>query len=88
MDKYSVLSISIIGLILIFTLFNVGENEEVVTGFADDIKNNDSGFIFFINDGDGCKIKSFSFVRPDETLHEFIGTFSDDGNIFFVSKIR
>ena len=45
MDKYSVLSISIIGLILIFTLFNVGENEEVVIGFADDIKNNDSGSV-------------------------------------------
>ena len=87
MNRYSVLAISIIALILIFASFDIGEDEERITGFADEIKNNDSGFTFYINDGNGYKIKSFSSVRPDETLHEFIGSYSEDGNIFFVSKI-
>ncbi len=88
MNRYTILSISIIALVLIFVSFDIGEDEEMITGFADDIEGSDSGFTFYINDGDGSRIKSFSSIRPDGMLHEFIGSYSDDRNIFFVSNIK
>ncbi len=88
MNRYTILSISIIALILIFVSFDIGEEEEMITGFADEIKDSDSGFTFYINDGDGSRIRSFSSIRPDNMLHEFSGSYSDDGNIFFVSEIK
>lgn len=88
MDRYSVLSISIVILILIFASFNVSEEDDSITGFADQIKSTDSGYTFMINDGNGNSVKSFSSVKPDSGLHEFSGSCSEDGSMFFVSKIE
>ncbi len=88
MDRYSVLSVSIVILIVIFASFNVSEDEDSVTGFADQIKSTDSGYTFIITDGEGNNLKSFSSVKPDSGLHKFSGSYSEDGSMFFVSKIE
>ncbi len=88
MDRYSVLSVSIVILIVIFASFNISEDEYSVTGFADQIKSTDSGYTFIIIDGGGNGVKSFSSVKPDTELHKFSGSYSEDGSMFFVSKIE
>lgn len=87
MNKYSVLAISVIILIGLFSYFQIGEDDETVTGFASDIRQSNSGYVFFINDPDGNSIKSFSSFQPDILVHSFHGNYSSDGSIFFVSGI-
>ncbi len=86
MDKYIVLAISVVLLIGIFAFFNVGEDESLI-GFADNIQESNSGYVFYIHLENGNEIKSFYTEKPDDSLHKFFGKYSEDGSIFFVSCI-
>ena len=88
MDRYSLLAIVVITIIISLSLFDIHDNGESIIGFVDDINQNDNGFIFIINDCNGNTIKSFCNERPDDLLHSFHGRYSDDGNMFFVSSIN
>ena len=85
MDRYSILAISVVVIIVIFPLF--GNDDSVsITGFAENVTESNSGFIFFIQDENGNSIKAFCSDRPDDSLHSFSGSYSEDNNIFFVSE--
>lgn len=73
-------------IILLFSVFHVGDDESIV-GFADDIDEKGSGFVFYIVDDDGNRTKGYSTFEIDGGLHTFHGSFSKDRNIFFVSSV-
>lgn len=88
MDRYSLLAVAIIIVIVSISMFDQSvDGKESMIGFADDVNEKDNGFIFFINDCDGNRMKAYCDQRPDDDLHSFIGRYSDDRNIFFVSDI-
>lgn len=88
MDRYSIFAIVIVIILILLSSLHIPDDEESIIGFADNIHQNDNGFIFFINDSEGNSIKSFSNEMPDDSLHSFYGKYSKDGNIFFISKIN
>lgn len=86
MDRYTILITSIVLTLFLFTVFDVGDEDIKITGFADDIHESNSGYVFTLNTSDGSKIKAFSKNLPDDELHIFHGDFSSDGSMFFVSR--
>lgn len=88
MDKYSILAISIIIIVVIFSYFQLEDDEDNIIGFADNIQKKDSGYIFYIQDSNGNSIKAFSNSIVDGSLHKFYGNYSSDGSIFFISHIE
>jgi len=89
MDRYTLLAIIVIVLIVSISFVRLpGDDEIEIIGFADNISESKSGFIFYIHQDNGKDIRSFCSERPDGSIHSFIGSYSDDGNIFFVSEIR
>lgn len=92
MDKYSLFAISVIAIVLLLSFSSCNDNiqdddNDGMIGFADDIQKRDSGYVFYINDIDGKRIKAFYKEELDSSIHIFQGKFSDDGNIFFVNSI-
>ena len=89
MDRYSLLSLSVIAVIVIFSIFNISEDDsECIIGIAEDIHEKDTGYVFNIVDGNGNIVKAFCNYSVDDSLHSFIGTYSSDGSIFFINEIQ
>ena len=90
MNRYSLLAIVVIIIVVITTFFDLPNNDNHIEmiGFAADISESRSGFVFYIHLENGDEIKAFYSQRPDDSLHSFSGKYSEDGNIFFVSNIR
>lgn len=89
MEKYVLMILSVIVLILLFSFFNIGEtDEEKIIGFAENVHESTNGFTFNIVTEDQLSIKSYSSQKPDSSIHRFIGDYSDDGSIFFVCNIE
>ena len=86
MNRYTLFALVMISVVLILVMFNEGEESVTITGYADDIHQSENGFIFMINDVDGNKVKAFSKIEMDESLHSFKGNYSQDGGIFFVNE--
>lgn len=79
-------ALTVIGAILLFTVFGVDEGESI-TGYADDIQERDTGYVFYIHDTEGNVTKAFSSAEIDDGLHVFRGNRSSDGSIFFVDSV-
>ena len=71
--------------VLILTMFDGDDDSTTITGYADDIHQSENGFTFTINDSDGNKVKAFSRIEMDNSLHSFKGNYSQDGGMFFVN---
>lgn len=89
MNKYSIFALSVILVILCISLFDVDPNEEeYVIGYADDISSSENGYVFYIINDDGDRIKAFYSEKIDDDLYFFSGSFSDDRTIFFVKNAK
>ena len=88
MNKYSVFALAMIAIVLLFIVFDTGEEEpKGIIGYADDISQKDTGYSFRIIDAEGNSIRAFSRLPIDKSLHEFKGSFSSDGGMYFVNEI-
>lgn len=86
MDRYVILAVSVVLLICMFSFFNIEEDESII-GYADNISETDSGFVFSIISEDGNETKSYFSEKPDTCLHRFYGNYSEDGSVFFIDNI-
>ena len=89
-DRYSLLCFSV-SLILLMTIFVNSEEPEddSIVGIVFDVKGTQNGYTFSLEDSEGNKIRCFTRIEPIENNAYMIkGSFSDDGNIFFVNMIR
>ena len=88
MNKYSVFALAMIAVVLLFIIFDDGEEEQGgIVGYADNISQKDTGYTFNIIDADGNSIRAFSRLPIDDSLHEFKGSYSSDGGMYFVNEI-
>ena len=71
--------------VLILIMFDDGEDQTTITGYADDIHQSENGYKFTIYDADGNEVKAFSRIEMDDSLHSFKGSYSQDGGMFFVN---
>ena len=85
MNRYTLFALVMIFVVLILIMFDDGEDSTTITGYADDIHQSENGFTFTINDADGNKVKAFSRIEMDDSLHSFKGSYSQDGGMFFVN---
>jgi len=95
-DKYVLFSAAVaVVLILVCTVgsFNTAATEgngiTEITGVVSDPSPSPNGTVFKVTDLDGSEYKCFSSSKLPETpsLCILTGSFSADGNIFFVDKI-
>jgi len=85
MNRYTLFALVMIFVVLILTMFDGDDDSTTITGYADDIHQSENGFTFTINDSDGNKVKAFSRIEMDNSLHSFKGNYSQDGGMFFVN---
>ena len=88
MNKYSIFALAMIAIVLLFIIFNDGEEEqEGIIGYAENISEKETGYSFTIIDADGGSIRAFSRLPIDTSIHEFKGSYSSDGGMYFVNEI-
>ena len=87
MNRYTLFALVMISTILLITMFNDSDDGTSVTGYADDVRQSENGYTFTINDVDDNRIKAFSRIEIDDSLHTFKGSYSQDGGMFFVNSI-
>ena len=88
MNRYSIFALVLIAIVIMFISFDIEDDgSETITGYADDIHQKDTGTTFTIVDAEGNHIRAFSRADIDTSLHEFRGSYSTDGSIFFVNEI-
>ena len=85
MNRYTLFALVMISIVLILMMFDNSDDSTTITGYADNIHQSDNGFTFTINDSDGNRIKAFSRIEMDDSLHSFKGNYSQDGGMFFVN---
>lgn len=88
MDKYLILGLSVISIMVVFAYFLDDSNVEYDhTGIVSGIKGTSSGYTFYLEEN-GRDIKCFYSERPNNLgLYSIKGNYSDDGSIFFVSRM-
>ena len=88
MNKYSIFALVMIAVVLLFIIFDNGEEEqEGIIGYAENISEKETGYSFTIIDADGGSIRAFSRLPIDTSIHEFKGSYSSDGGMYFVNEI-
>lgn len=88
MNKYSIFALAMIAIVLLFIIFDDGEEEqEGIIGYAENISEKETGYSFTIIDADGSSIRAFSRLPIDTSIHEFKGSYSSDGGMYFVNEI-
>ena len=88
MNKYSIFALAMIAVVLLFIVFDDGDEEpQGIVGYADDILQKDTGYTFTIIDANGDSIRAFSRIPVDSSIHEFRGSYSSDGGMYFVNEI-
>ena len=88
MNKYSIFALVMIAVVLLFIIFDDGEEEqEGIVGYAENISEKETGYSFTIIDADGGSIRAFSRLPIDTSIHEFKGSYSSDGGMYFVNEI-
>lgn len=72
----------------LFVFFNDSDNVNFdEEGIIHDVRTSKNGFIFYIDTGD-LSIRCFSKEKPEEYgYYGLIGSYSDDGGIFFVERM-
>ena len=88
MNKYSIFALTMIAVVLLFIVFDSGEEDpKGIIGYADDIHQKETGYTFTIIDTEGDSIRAFSRMPVDSSIHEFKGSYSSDGGMYFVNEI-
>lgn len=93
MDKYAILSITTIILIILLISLEYSPTDEksddTHIGLIYDIKETDKGMVFFLEDTNGKSMKCFLDEKTvfDDGLKILKGGYSADGKIFFVENI-
>ena len=88
MNKYSIFALAMIAIVLLFIIFDDGEEEqEGIIGYAENISEKETGYSFTIIDANGGSIRAFSRLPIDTSIHEFKGSYSSDGGMYFVNEI-
>ena len=88
MNRYSIFALAMIAVVLLFIVFDDGEeNQKGIIGYAENISEKDTGYSFTIIDANGGSIRAFSRLPIDTSIHEFKGSYSSDGGMYFVSEI-
>ena len=88
MNKYSIFALVMIAVVLLFIIFDDGEEEqEGIIGYAENISEKETGYSFTIIDANGGSIRAFSRLPIDTSIHEFKGSYSSDGGMYFVNEI-
>ena len=88
MNKYSIFALVMIAVVLLFIIFdNVEEEQEGIIGYVENISEKETGYSFTIIDADGGSIRAFSRLPIDTSIHEFKGSYSSDGGMYFVNEI-
>ena len=88
MNKYSIFALVMIAVVLLFIIFDNGEEEqEGIIGYAENISEKETGYSFTIIDANGGSIRAFSRLPIDTSIHEFKGSYSSDGGMYFVNEI-
>ena len=87
MNRYSVLALVMIVIMVLMIGFAPEDKDTEMTGYADDIHQGSSGYTFWIHIPDGDPVRAFSRTEIDTSLHTFIGDYSSDGQMFFVDRI-
>ena len=88
MNRYTLFVLVMISIVLLLIVFDEGEKTTTIIGYADDIHQSENGFTFIINDTDGNRVKAFSRIELDDSLHSFKGNYSQDGEMFFVNEFN
>ena len=79
---------AMIAIVLLFMVFDDSEDEQKgIIGYAEDISQKETGYTFTIIDSSGEHIRAFSRLPIDGSLHEFKGSYSSDGGMYFVNQI-
>ena len=88
MNKYSIFALVMIAVVLLFIIFDNGEEkQEGIIGYAENISEKETGYSFTIIDANGGSIRAFSRLPIDTSIHEFKGSYSSDGGMYFVNEI-
>lgn len=88
MNRYSIFALAMIAVVLLFIVFDDGEEDQKgIIGYAENISEKDTGYSFTIIDANGGSIRAFSRLPIDTSIHEFKGSYSSDGGMYFVSEI-
>lgn len=89
MNKYVSLAIGIVLVVSIFLVFS-GNGEEAnpdQIGIVSNVKASEKGYTFIMTT-ENQSFKCFYYEKPDEAAYAFKGSFSDDGNMFFISEMK
>lgn len=89
-DKYILVAVA--GILIIATICVIGIPEEgsesEIVGVVSEVRTTENGNTFFLTDATGNKMKCFFSERVnDGIVCSITGRHSDDGSIFFVSKL-
>lgn len=87
--KYIVLGVSVILITVFFVFFSDSDNLEYdYTGIVSDISEGDNGYTFDLHVS-GDVFRCFYENEPENMGHySVIGEFSNDGNIFFIDRMK
>ncbi len=84
---YVTIAVCIVVVAAIFVTFS-DEDSFDCTGIVYDIDQTSSGFMFLLQTSSGIHQKCFSYTEPVHLgYYGLNGSFSEDGSIFFVSKM-
>ena len=88
MNKYLVLSVAVLAVILMFAAFEGNPFDDYdYTGIVYDVRTSSSGYVFYLDSSEGESFKCFFRDEVSELGHYGVsGSFSDDGSIFFVGS--
>ena len=90
MNKYLLLGMSVIGVVLMFAVFTGNPMDDFDhTGIVHDVRATSSGYTFIMDSSGGDVFKCFYRDEVEELCHYGIsGNFSSDNSIFFVSAAK
>ncbi|MBO4569321.1 MAG: hypothetical protein J5674_05150 [Candidatus Methanomethylophilaceae archaeon] len=90
MNKYLVLSVSVLAVAAVIAIFEDNPLRDYdYTGIVHDVRPTSSGYVFIIDTSVGGCFKCYSSKEVSELGHYGVsGEFSDDGSIFFTSTVK
>lgn len=89
-NRYAAVGLAVVLVAMTVVIFSDGSMQERpdYTGIVSGVREGDSGFTFELVTYDGS-FRCFHSERPSELgYYGVTGSFSDDGNIFFVETLR
>jgi len=90
LDKYMLIGLSLTLVMMIFVVFTDEDNIEYdYIGIVHDVSSTSNGYTFYMNLSDGSFQKCYFKDEPIlYGYYSFNGTFSDNGDILFISEMN